>query len=86
MALAGVYFAVFGHYWFSFLDRKFPPRTSGAVMKKVLCEAFMGPVLVSNSFFVVGAAVGQSWETSWRYLKSNWMAIVSVSFLLGCNQ
>ena len=35
MMLAGVYFSMFGHYWYSLLDRRFPPKSPSAVRKKV---------------------------------------------------
>lgn len=81
---AGAYFSIFGHYWFSFLDKRFPPHTAHAVRKKVLAEVAMGPALVSSSFFIVGSVKGHSLQQSWQYMKSNLPVICSVSACVVC--
>lgn len=81
MMLAGVYFSAFGHFWYSFLDRRFPPKSPSAVRKKLLAEIVMGPPLVSSVFFVVGSLKGHSLPQSWEYLKSNFPVICGVCIL-----
>ena len=79
MMCAGVYFGLFGHVWYSFLDRRFPGRKSGSVVKKLLSEMAMGPPLVSGVFFVIGKLKGMTIEKSWHDLKANFVLICVVS-------
>lgn len=78
MMLAGVYFSAFGHFWYSFLDRRFPPKSPSAVRKKLIAEIAMGPPLVSSVFFIVGSLKGHSLPQSWEYIKSNFPVICGV--------
>lgn len=81
MMFAGVYFGLFGHTWYSFLERRFPGRNKSPVIKKLLAEMAIGPPLVSGLFFVMGKLRGRSVEKSWQDLKSSFVLLCFVSLL-----
>ena len=79
---AGLYFSIFGHYWLTYLDRRFPPHSRNAIRNKVLAEVGMGPLLVSSTFYLVGSLKGQSLDQCWKYMKSNFSVICLVNFVV----
>lgn len=79
MAAAGVYFSLFGHWWYTFLDRKFPPKARNAVRNKIFAEMVMGPILVTSVFGLMGTLRGHSVATMWRNVVSNFVIICNVS-------
>lgn len=79
MMAAGVYFSLFGHYWYSWLDKRFPPKSPHSVKKKLLAEIAMGPPFVSSVFFIVGSLKGHNLKQSWEYMKYNFAVICGVS-------
>lgn len=82
MAAAGVYFSLFGHWWYTFLDRKFPPKSRNAVRNKVLAEMITGPILVSSVFGLMGTLRGHSLATMKENIVSNFVTICSVGTVL----
>lgn len=82
MSFAGIYFSMFGHWWYSLLDRKFPMHSRNAVRNKVGAEALSGPLLVSSVFFLVGTLRGHSLEASWNNMKANFTTICGVEWLV----
>ena len=79
MMFAGIYFGLFGHIWYTFLDKRFPGRNSKSVSKKLLSEMAMGPPLISGLFLIIGKLKGMTFENSWTDLKSNFALICAVS-------
>ena len=79
MMFAGIYFGVFGHVWYTFLDKRFPGPNIKSVSKKLLAEVAMGPPLISGLFLIIGKLKGMSLENSWIDLKSNFALICAVS-------
>ncbi|CAG2183137.1 unnamed protein product, partial [Oppiella nova] len=66
-----VYFGFAGHYWYRFLDRRFPPSGRHFLLKKLLCEAAVGPPFAATVFFVVGRIESKPWRKSWEELRTN---------------
>ncbi|CAG2183126.1 unnamed protein product, partial [Oppiella nova] len=66
-----VYFGFAGHYWYRFLDRRFPPSGRHFLLKKLLCEAAVGPPFAASVFFVVGRIESKPWRKSWEELRTN---------------
>lgn len=79
MICAGIYFGLFGHFWYSFLDRRFPGPQKASVLKKLLSEMAIGPPLVSGLFFLMGKLKGMSAQKSFNELKTNLVLICVVS-------
>ncbi|KAI2810120.1 hypothetical protein BLOT_001276, partial [Blomia tropicalis] len=82
MMMAGVYFSLFGHYWYTYLDRKFPSYVKNSVKKKLLAEIMAGPTIVAGVFFVIGKLKGQSFNQCMEYMKSNFAIICAVEWLI----
>ncbi|KAF7494166.1 Mpv17-like protein 2 [Sarcoptes scabiei] len=82
MMFAGVYFSLFGHWWYSFLDRKFPPNQKRSVKKKLLAESAMGPFLVSSVFILFGRINGNGFEKMLSNIKSNFTLICLVEWFV----
>lgn len=83
MAYVGVYFGVCGHVWYTFLDKRFPPKMPKAVLKKILAEAIVGPFYVSTIFFLMGKLQHHTAAQSWQNLQNNLVALFAVSILEG---
>ncbi|XP_054156535.1 mpv17-like protein 2 [Oppia nitens] len=71
MAGCGIYFGVLGHYWYRFLDRRFPIGKPLAIRNKLLCEAALSPPFAGSLFLVAGAASGQSWPEIKGQIRDN---------------
>lgn len=74
----GVFFGIAGHYWYTFLDKRFPGKSRSAVLKKLGCEIPAGPPLCLAFFVVVGALQGKPVASSWLQFKENvvWLCVV----------
>lgn len=79
MMSAGIYFGLFGHMWYSFLDKRFPGKHKLAVTKKLMAEVAMGPPLVSGVFLLISRLKGIDFDKSFSDLKSNFALICAVS-------
>jgi len=79
MMCTGIYFGLFGHVWYSFLDRRFPGHEKSFVFKKLMSEMAMGPPLISGVFFIIGKLKGMSIEKSWNDLKASFVLVCVVS-------
>ncbi|CAG2105468.1 unnamed protein product [Medioppia subpectinata] len=82
MSFAGIYFGLFGHFWYKFLDKRFPGSHRRAVLKKLLSEMAMGPPLVSGLFLIVSKLKDKSFEECLNDLKTNFVLICSVEWLV----
>ena len=77
MAGAGLCFGSLGHFWYKFLDRRFPGKVN--TLKKIACEAVLGPPLVLVAFMGVGSLEGKSWAHNWNSFKQNFLYLCLVS-------
>lgn len=71
MGLAGVYFGALGHYWYKFLDGKFPGPKRINILKKLLCEMAIGPPFAATAFVFVGRLENKKYQQIWTDLKNN---------------
>ncbi|KAH9395867.1 hypothetical protein TYRP_020279 [Tyrophagus putrescentiae] len=69
--MAGTYMGFLGHHWYGFLDRRFPGVASGAIRRKLACEAAVGPPFAASMFLLVGGLEGKSPATIWANTKEN---------------
>lgn len=82
MMVAGIYFSLFGHWWYSYLDRKFPPRVKSSVGKKLIAESAMGPLLVSSVFLIFGQINEQKFDTTLQRIRQNLGLICTAEWLV----
>lgn len=70
--------AIAGHYWYAFLDKRFPGKSGKTVLKKLGCEIPAGPPLGLAFFVVVGALQGKPIDKTWSQFKENlvWLCLV----------
>ncbi|KAI1301199.1 Mpv17-like protein 2 [Halotydeus destructor] len=69
MGYGGLVFGTLGHYWYTFLDRRFPGNSLRTVAKKVACEIPAGPPFALAFFVVVGQFRNKSLIDSWTSFK-----------------
>ena len=79
MMLGGLYFGTCGHFWYRFLDKKFPGTKTKIILNKLGCEAMMGPPYVSICCLIVKLSEGKSFQISLKELKNNFYYILLVS-------
>ncbi|XP_062539290.1 mpv17-like protein 2 [Armigeres subalbatus] len=52
MSISGMTVGIFCHNWYNFMDRRFPGRTLGIVLKKVLIDQTVASPIVIFLFFI----------------------------------
>ena len=77
--IAGAGFGILGHYWYMFLDTKFPGKALNVILKKLGCEVLAGPIFVSLMFFAVGLMEGKTLTICGANLKANIVTVCLVS-------
>lgn len=77
--ISGSVFGVAAHYWYRFLDRRFPGKTWKPVGKKLLLEMAIGPPIICGFFLAIGYLEGKSPQTSLEEFKKNFLIICAVS-------
>ncbi|XP_015786202.1 mpv17-like protein 2 [Tetranychus urticae] len=80
MAAGGLIFGAAGHYWYLFLDRKFPGRSLTVISKKLLCEALIAPPLLTVFYYLVARTEGKSNEEWFEGFKKNIVDIMLVDW------
>ncbi|KFM57275.1 Mpv17-like protein 2, partial [Stegodyphus mimosarum] len=87
MMFAGSAFGILGHYWYKFLDFKFPGASAKAVGKKILSEMAIGPPLFLGFFISIGLLEGKSVVQSFQQFKKNFFLILAIGqYMLLCKQ
>ncbi|XP_054166051.1 mpv17-like protein 2 [Oppia nitens] len=89
MSFGGLYFGIFGHFWYLFLDRRFPPAIRHSLRNKLLCEAAVGPPFAATLFYLVGTVEQKSPRHVTDQLRSSlpllcaadWLVFIPVQFL-----
>lgn len=63
VAVTGLFIGPFCHYWYQFLDRRFPGRTFKILTKKILVDQiFCSPVIIGLFLVVTSTLEKKSWE------------------------
>ena len=81
MAGGGLLFGAMGHFWYQFLDKRFPGTMRAPVMKKLACEAAAGPPFLFAIFMCVGSLEGKTWRQNCEAFKQNLVYCCLVSLL-----
>ncbi|GFW38018.1 mpv17-like protein 2 [Trichonephila clavipes] len=80
MMVSGSIFGVAGHYWYQFLDRKFPGTTVRHVAKKLLLEMAIGPPVFFGFFLAIGYLEGKPVKSSVEEFKKNALVICAADW------
>ncbi|XP_054706587.1 mpv17-like protein 2 [Uloborus diversus] len=75
MMISGCVFGVAGHYWYQFLEFKFPGQTVKAVSKKLLSEMVVGPPIFLGFFIAIGFLEKKPPKKSFEEFKKNFLLI-----------
>ena len=67
---------IFGHFWYAFLDRKFPGYTLKAVRNKLFGEMACGPPFAASMFLIVGTLEKKSFERIFQETKTNFPYLI----------
>lgn len=79
MATVGVSLTVPDHYWYKYLDKRFPSRSARTITVKVVLDcAIMGPVNIVLFYLGMCKLEGHSWTESFSELKNKFL----VTFML----
>lgn len=79
MIVGGIYFGVGGHFWYGFLDRRFPGKDRSMIVQKLVREMAFGPPYVSGCFLIVNSLENKTFKESWSNLMHNLKYILTVS-------
>lgn len=74
--VAGSFMGYFGHFWYGYLDKSFPGRSSSAVIRKLLFEMVIGPPFAASMFLLVGTLEGKSLSKIWADTKDSLVYLV----------
>jgi hypothetical protein len=76
----GVTTGPFGHYWYSFLDRKFAARTPLNILKKVFCDQLIAAPIFNILFiFALHTLDGKHIMQVYEIFKEKFLLIYTVS-------
>ncbi|KAG8192204.1 hypothetical protein JTE90_009965 [Oedothorax gibbosus] len=82
MMLSGSVFGFAGHYWYRFLDTRFPGTSKKQVGKKIFLEMLIGPPIVFGFFMANGYLEGKSPKTSFEEFKKNFVVVCAADWLV----
>ncbi|GIY06935.1 mpv17-like protein 2 [Caerostris darwini] len=82
MMISGSIFGVGGHYWYRFLDTKFPGTTVKHVGKKLLLEMAIGPPVFLGFFITIGYLEGKPIQESFKEFKKNILVILAADWAI----
>ncbi|OQR66281.1 mpv17 protein 2-like [Tropilaelaps mercedesae] len=71
MWIMGAGFGLLGHYWYSFLDRRFPGRSWSMIRPKLLAECAATPAFAGYTFLSFGTLQGKSLEACVQDFREN---------------
>lgn len=72
-------FGSIAHFWYKFLDTKFPGTGKSALAKKLVCEAIACPPFLLFGFVTVGSAEGKTLNECVHNFRENLLLGVIVS-------
>ncbi|RWS16953.1 mpv17-like protein 2 [Dinothrombium tinctorium] len=78
MAVCGLTFGATGHIWYKILDKYFPGRAKGTIIKKLLVELCLSPAFFLESFIVIGLLEGKKFKQTLINFKDNFPLIFAV--------
>ncbi|KAI7685945.1 hypothetical protein SSS_02700 [Sarcoptes scabiei] len=78
--IAGSYMGFVSHFWYIFLDRIFIGKTRRIILKKLMCEALVGPPFAASMFFVVGKLNHKKNQEIQSEVKTNFKYLMMVDW------
>lgn len=83
MSLSGMTIGVICHYWYQFLDKRFPGYTLRIVLKKVLLDQFIcSPITISALFITVGTLERQSRQEIFNEIKQKALILYTAEWVV----
>lgn len=82
MAKSGFTIAPFGHFWYKFLDGKFPGTSKSTIIKKLGCEMAIGLPWVFLTFATVGFFEGQKLDKTLKNFKESFLFVLAVRIVI----
>ncbi|XP_074601627.1 mpv17-like protein 2 [Brevipalpus obovatus] len=81
MIVGGIYFGVGGHFWYGFLDKRFPGKERSMILRKLIREMAFGPPYVSGCFLIVNSLENKTFKESWSNLMHNLKYILTTEWM-----
>ncbi|XP_035899547.1 mpv17-like protein 2 [Anopheles stephensi] len=83
MSISGMTVGMFCHSWYNFMDRRFPGRTIGLVLKKVLIDQTVASPIVIFLFFATLAVLKRSsWEETRREVREKFIRLYTAEWIV----
>lgn len=79
-ACAGAYMGFVFHYWYKFLDFKFPGRAPNVIKKKLTAELLIGPPFAVSMFWLMGKMENKSDKKIFKNIRQNIVYLLMVQF------
>ena len=65
-----------GHFWYKFLDHRFPGHAGPTIRRKLAAELAIGPPFAATMFLLVGGLEGKPLNHIWSDIKSNILFLI----------
>ncbi|XP_053667513.1 mpv17-like protein 2 [Anopheles marshallii] len=83
MSISGMTVGVFCHSWYNFMDHRFPGRTVGLVLKKVLIDQTVASPIVIFLFFATLAVLKRSsWEETRHEVREKFIRLYTAEWIV----
>lgn len=82
MVVAGSIFGALGHFWYTFLDSRFPGQSVKSVSKKLLSEMAIGPPVFFCFFLGIGFLERKPVQQSIEEFKKNFFLVCAVGIYI----
>ena len=84
MAVGGICFESTGHFWYKFIDSRFPGNGSTNMRNKIICELVTSPLGIAMATFIIGSLEGKSIRRLWSEYKNNfwYLTLADVAFYI----
>lgn len=78
MTTGGIFYGATGHYFYSYIDRRFPGRSMSVIFKKIAADAVVSPPIAICGTFIVSKTEGKSLNRIYNDLKDNFLFLITV--------
>ncbi|XP_049537564.1 mpv17-like protein 2 [Anopheles darlingi] len=83
MSISGMTVGVFCHNWYNFMDRRFPGRALGLVLKKVLIDQTVAsPIVIFLFFATLGVLKRSSWDDMCEEMRDKFLRLYTAEWVV----
>jgi hypothetical protein len=78
MTTGRIFYGATGHYFYSYIDRRFSGRSMSVIFKKIAADAVVSPLIAICGNLIVSKTEGKSLNRIYNDLKDNFLFLIAV--------